>query len=106
MAGWLGGHAVLFRQFFETSASTTTESSLGFNVGGEVALDLWSGLSVFADGRLFLAPDRAAAPRLDRFIDDASMDIPIAQIERSLALPSVTLDPRHLRVLVGIKWRP
>lgn len=106
MAGWLGGHAVLFSQLVETSASTATESALGFNVGVDVAVDLGSGLSLFADGRLFLAPDVSAIPRLDRFIDDTSMGIPITQVERSLALPPVTLDPRHLRVLVGIKWRP
>jgi hypothetical protein len=67
LAGWLGGHAVLFTELYEMSYSTSTTDALGFNVGGNVDFALGARAAIFADGRFCGLLDRGGSePHGDR----------------------------------------
>jgi hypothetical protein len=105
LAGWLGGHAVLFTELYQMSLATETASTVGFDLGGDVSLALGPRVAVFADGRLFYAPKAGAPVHLGSFLSENIVTVPIERIESFLALPPLELDPRYLRLLVGVKLR-
>jgi len=106
LSGFLGGHAVFTRVLYEMSLDTENARKLGFNLGAEASVSLGSNLALFADGRLYLAPAAPAATRLTGFVETPLVEAPLDRIERYLALPKVELDPRQLRLIVGLSWRP
>jgi hypothetical protein len=105
LAGWLGGHAVLFTELYQMSFATETADTLGFNLGGDVSVALGPKVAVFADGRYFYGPKTGAPIHLGSFVSDNVVTVPIDRVETFLALPPVELDPRYFRLLFGVKWR-
>ncbi len=105
LAGWLGGHAVLFTELYQMSLATETADTLGFDLGGDVSVALGPKVAVFADGRYFYGPKTGAPIHLGSFASDNVVTVPIDRVETFLALPPVELDPRYFRLLFGVKWR-
>jgi hypothetical protein len=105
LAGWLGGHAVLFTELYQMSLATETASTFGLDVGADVSVALAPKVAVFADGRFFYGPTAKAPVHLDSFVSDNVVTVPIEKVESLLALPPLELDPRYFRLLIGVKLR-
>jgi hypothetical protein len=106
LAGWLGGHAVLFTELYEMSYSTSTADALGFNVGGNVDIALGARAAVFVDGRYIWAPRTEAPVTLTEIVSENVVSLPVSSIDEYLALPPMEIDPGFFRVLFGVKVRP
>jgi hypothetical protein len=106
LAGWLGGHAVLFTELYEMSYSTSTADALGFNVGGNVDFALGSRAAIFVDGRFLWAPRTEAEVTVTEIVSENVVDVPVAQIDGYLGLSPISIDPGFFRVLFGVKFRP
>ncbi len=106
LAGWLGGHAVLFTELYEMSYSTSTADALGFNVGANVDFALGARAAVFVDGRYFWAPRADAPVALTEIVSENVVSVPVSQIDEYLDLPPIAIDPGFFRVLFGVKFRP
>jgi hypothetical protein len=106
LAGWLGGHAVLFTELYEMSYSTSTTDVLGFNVGGNVDFALGARAAIFVDGRYFWAPRTDAPVTLTEIVSENVVSVPLSQIDQYLDLPPMSIDPGFFRVLFGVKLRP
>jgi hypothetical protein len=105
MAGYLGGHAVLFAETYEMAYATSTESAFGINAGGSVDLALGAHAAIFADGRFFWAPRTEAEVTLTEVVSDPLLTVPVSQIDEFLDLPPLEIDPGFLRLLFGLKLR-
>lgn len=105
LAGWLGGHAVLFTELFEMAYSTATAGALGFNVGGNADFALGSRAAIFVDVRLLWAPRTEAEVTLTEVVSENVVSVPVSQIDRYLGLPPISIDPGFFRVLLGVKFR-
>lgn len=106
LAGWLGGHAVLFTELYEMSYSTATTDALGFNVGGNVDFALGPHAAIFVDGRFLWAPRTEAEVSLTEIVSENVVTVPVSQIDGYLDLPPISIDPSYFRVLFGVKFRP
>jgi hypothetical protein len=106
LAGWLGGHAVLFTELYEMSYSTSTTDALGFNVGGNLDFALGSRAAIFVDGRYLRGPRTDAPVNLTEIVSENVVSVPVSSIDGYLALPPISIDPAFLRVLFGVKVRP
>jgi hypothetical protein len=105
LAGYLGGHAVLFAETYEMAYATSTESAFGINAGGSVDLALGAHAAIFADGRFFWAPRTEAEVTLTEVVSDPLLTVPVSQIDEFLDLPPLEIDPGFLRLLFGLKLR-
>ena len=105
LAGWLGGHAVLFTELYEMSYSTSTTDALGFNVGGNVDFALGARAAIFVDGRYLWAPRTAAPVTLTEVVSENVVSVPVSSIDGYLELPPLSIDPGFFRVLFGVKLR-
>jgi len=106
LAGWLGGHAVLFTELYQTSYSTATADAVGFNLGGNVDFALGSRAAIFVDGRFLWAPRTEAELTLVEIVSENIVSVPVSQIDGYLELPPLSIDPSFFRVLFGVKFRP
>ncbi len=106
LAGYLGGHAVLFNDVYEMAYSTETADAFGFNVGGSVDIALGSHAAIVADGRLFWAPAPSAPVTLTEIVSQNISTVPVSQIDEFLDLPPMSIEPGFFRILVGVKVRP
>lgn len=106
LAGWLGGHAVLFTELYEMSYSTSTADALGFNVGASVDFALGARAAIFADGRLLWAPRTEAPVTLTEIVSENVVSVPVSSIDGYLELPPISIDPGFFRILFGVKFRP
>ncbi len=106
LAGYLGGHAVLFADLYEMSYATATADALGFNVGGSVDYALGSRAALFVDGRFFWAPRTEAEVTLTGIVSESIPSVTLSQIDSYLDLPPIEIDPGFFRVLFGLKFRP
>jgi hypothetical protein len=106
LAGWLGGHAVLFTELYEMSYSTAAVDALGFNLGGSVDFALGPRAAAFADGRFFWAPRTEAEVALTGFVSENVVSVPLSSIQSYLELPPISIEPGFFRVLFGVKFRP
>jgi hypothetical protein len=106
VAGYLGGHAVLFNDTYRMSYATESTDAFGFNVGGSVDFALGSHAAVFVDGRLLWAPDTEAPVSLTELVSNTINIVPVSQIDGYLDLPPISIDPGFFRILVGVKVRP
>lgn len=102
---WLGGHAVLFSELYETSYASGPAKAFGFNLGGELDVALGPHAALFVDGRFLLAPKTESTLGLDAILSTNVITVPLQQIEDFLALPPLEVDPGYFRVLVGLKWK-
>jgi hypothetical protein len=105
IAGWLGGHAVLFVEHYEMAYETATVDAFGFNVGGSVDFALGSHAAIFVDGRLLWAPDTEATVSLTEMRNTPVNTVPVSQIDDYLDLGPLSIDPTFFRVLAGVKFR-
>jgi hypothetical protein len=105
-ASWLGGHAVLFTEYYPMAYETATTDSFGFNVGGSIDFALGSHAAIFADGRLLWAPSTEAPLTLTEVLSTPVPTVPVSQIDSFLDLPPMSIDPAFFRVLFGVKFRP
>jgi len=106
LAGWLGGHAVLFTELSEMSYETATADALGFNLGASLDVSLGSHAAVFVDGRFLWAPPTEVDLSLKEMISENVVTVPLSQIQDYLELPPIEIDPSFFRVLFGVKFRP
>ena len=106
LAGWLGGHAVLFTELSEMSYETATADALGFNLGASLDVSLGSHAAVFVDGRFLWAPGTEVDVSLKEIISENVVTVPLSQIQDYLELPPIEIDPSFFRVLFGVKFRP
>ena len=105
-ASWLGGHAVLFTDYYTMAYETATTDAFGFNVGGSVDFAVDSHAAIFADGRLLWAPSTEAPLALTEVLSTPIPTVPVSQIDSYLDLPPMSIDPTFFRVLFGVKFRP
>jgi hypothetical protein len=105
MAGWLGGHAVLFTETYQMAYATSTSSVFGFNGGGSVDFALGAQAAVFADGRFFWARETEVEVASTEVVSDPIVTVPVSQIDDFLDLPPLAIDPGFFRVLFGLKLR-
>lgn len=106
LAGWLGGHAVLFTELYEMSYETAATDALGFNVGGGVDFALGSPrAAVYVDGRYFWAPRTEADVTLTEIVSESIPSVTVSEIDSYLDPPPMEVDPSFLRVLFGVKLR-
>lgn len=105
LAGWLGGHAVLFSELYQMSLATETADTIGFDLGGDVSFSLGPKIAAFADGRFFYGSKTGAPVHLESFVSENVVSVPLETIEGFLALPPLDLDPRYFRLLFGVKLR-
>ncbi len=105
LAGYLGGHAVLFTDVYEMAYSTETADVFGFNVGGSIDIALGSHAAIFADGRLLWAPAPSAPVSLTEILSPNITAVPISRIDEYLDPPPISIEPGFFRVLVGVKVR-
>jgi hypothetical protein len=106
IAGFLGGHAVLFNETYRMSYATDTTDAFGFNVGGSVDFALGSHAAIFVDGRLLWAPETDAPVTLTELLSQSVPTVPISQIDEYLAPAPIAIDPGYFRILLGVKIRP
>lgn len=104
-AAWLGGHAILFSELYEMSYASETADTFGFNLGGQVDLNLGH-VALFADARLLRTSTAEAAVHLDQRLSTNVITIPLTQVEEFLDLPPLEIDPTTIRLLFGLKWKP
>ena len=105
VASWLGGHAVLFTEYYRMAYSAATADALGFNVGGSVDFALGSHAAIFVDGRLLWGPATEAEVTLTEVLSDPIPTVPVSQIDGYLDLPPMSIDPTFFRILAGLKVR-
>jgi len=106
LAGWLGGHAVLFTELSEMSYEMATADALGFDLGASLDVSLGSHAAVFVDGRFLWAPPTEVDVSLKEIISENVVTVPLSQIQDYLELPPIEIDPSFFRVLFGVKFRP
>jgi hypothetical protein len=106
MAGWLGGHAVLFTELYRMSYTTGPRTALGFNAGGSVDVALGTHAAIFADGRFFWAPATEADVALTEVLSNSVPAIAVSDIDDYLEPPPMSIDPGFFRILIGVKVRP
>ena len=104
-ASWLGGHAVLFTEYYEMAYETATADTFGFNVGGSVDFALGSRAAIFVDGRLLWAPATETTVTLTEIRNTPVPTVPVSQIDDYLDLPPISIDPTFFRILAGVKFR-
>ncbi len=102
----LGGHAVLFSELYEIGVEVPSVHSVGFDLGGDVAISLGERLALFCDVRHFGGGRTEANLAFDRLQSDNIIQTPLSEIEEFLALEPLSLEPGFTRVLVGLRWRP
>jgi hypothetical protein len=105
VAGWLGGHAVLFVEHYPMAYALETTDVFGFNVGGGVDFALGSRAAIYVDGRLLWAPSTEATVSVTEVLSTPVPTVPIAQIDEYLDLPPMSIDPTFFRILAGVKFR-
>jgi hypothetical protein len=105
-ASWLGGHAVLFTEYYPMAYETATTDTFGFNVGGTVDFAVGTHAAIFVDGRLLWAPSTEAPLTLTEVLSTPIPIVPVSQIDAFLDLPPMSIDPAFFRILFGVKVRP
>jgi hypothetical protein len=105
VAGWLGGHAVLFVEHYDMAYRTETGDAFGFNLGANVDFALGSHAAIFVDGRLLLAPATEVPVSLTEVINSPIPSVPVSEIDDYLDLPEISIDPTLFRILAGVKFR-
>ena len=104
-AAWMGGHAVLFSEFYKIGIKLPPTDSLGYNIGWEVAIPLSERLTLFGDLRIWDGGKTETAFVFDRVLSENVVQSSLADIEAFLALTPLQLDPGFARMLAGLRWR-
>ncbi|MDH3427998.1 MAG: hypothetical protein OEM23_06140, partial [Gemmatimonadota bacterium] len=99
---WLGGHGVLFSEIYELVAESERKTSVGANLGIELAIPLGDRWKVVGDVRAFLSPtvDLPLEPAGVANADQVIRDVYLADVGPLVPLP---LDPSFVSLSVGMR---
>ena len=99
---WTTADRVLHIQDFKLPYEFGPQNRLGFNVGGEAAFHLSGTISLIGEYRYF------ACAKADTTLHLTPNDVlpdPVADVESTLGLGSMKLDPSFTRFSAGLKFR-
>lgn len=98
---WLGGHSVLFMQDYGLGLDWGSFKTTGFNIGGELILDVFSNMGISFDVRYF-SFGKAAAPW--RVMTGEGVSETAEELGKLMNLSSVTVDPSLFRAGLGLRF--
>lgn len=98
---WLGGHSVLFKQEYKLGLDWGKVKATGFNVGGEVHVDLFSNTGLALDVRYFSFREAEAGWQV--MTGEGVSETP-EDLARLMSLGPVKLDPSLFRFGVGLRF--
>ncbi len=104
---WEGGHSVLFLENYELKAATEPTVRLGFNVGGELAVDLGPSVGLSIDGRYFHAASTNVDIQLTDILnlDEIIVREGLQDLQEQMSPGPVEIEPSFFRLSFGLKFR-
>jgi len=102
---WLGGHSVLFSEFFQLSFDMEPKTKLGLNIGGALNVRIKNFLSLFAAARYFYCPGINADITLKEILNLRELISPqtLEEITAVMRPGSIKINPSFLSLSCGIK---
>lgn len=98
---WLGGHSVLFMQDYSLALDWGPARITGFNVGGELVVDLFSNIGLAVDVRYFSFPETSVKWHV--LTGQGITETP-EELGRLMNLGSVKVNPSLFRANLGLRF--
>ncbi len=105
---WLGGHSVLSSSALATAFKFGPVTSIGFNLGGNLGINLAGPLDLIVDVRAFRDGDIRPEIELTRFVDrsEPAGELAVDALAERMAPIRASFDPSFARVFLGVRVRP
>lgn len=105
---WLGGHSVLSSSVLATAFKFGPVTSVGFNVGGNLGVNLAGPLDLIVDVRAFRGGDIRPDIKLTRFVErsEPAGELAVDALAERMAPIRASFNPSFARVLLGVRVRP
>jgi hypothetical protein len=101
---WLGGHSVLFGDFYNLKMIFGPKSKIGGNAGGVLAIALGPIISLTIEGRYFFCSE--VSPRIQfELIEDGTYMTAIDIPSQNIPTNALLINPSFFRTAVGIRLK-
>jgi hypothetical protein len=99
---WLGGHGVLFTEIYELTAESERKSSVGANLGLELAVAVSDRWKIFGEARAFLSSTVKVLPEPSAVInaDQVIRDLALSDIK---PLTPLEVEPSFVSLSIGLR---